>query len=45
MYTSEDMSHAEIAQALGISTGTSKSQLSYARSLLRQRLAGMCDDV
>jgi len=42
LYTAEDMSHAEIATALDVSVGTSKSQLNYARSLLRQRLARWC---
>jgi RNA polymerase sigma-70 factor (ECF subfamily) len=31
--------HADIASLMGISTGTSKSQLHRARSLLRERLS------
>ena len=38
LHTSEGLTHAEIGHALGIDEGTSKSQLSYARSLLRRRL-------
>ena len=34
----EGWRHHEIAEALGVSVGTSKSQLSRARSLLRERL-------
>jgi RNA polymerase sigma factor (sigma-70 family) len=34
----EGYAHKEIAELLGISEGTSKSQLSYAKKLLRQRL-------
>ena len=36
--TEEEHTHAKIAGMLGISEGTSKSQLSYARSILRKRL-------
>jgi RNA polymerase sigma factor (sigma-70 family) len=36
----EGRSHAEIGDALGISDGTSKSQLSRARTTLRRCLAG-----
>jgi RNA polymerase sigma-70 factor (ECF subfamily) len=39
MFVVEGLSHAEIAQALGVDEGTSKSQLHYARSLLKRRLA------
>ena len=45
LHTVEGLSHGEIAQTLGINEGTSKSQLSYARSLLRQRLARWCRDL
>jgi RNA polymerase sigma factor (sigma-70 family) len=38
LYAIEGYSHPEIAQLLGISEGTSKSQLSRARQLLAQRL-------
>ncbi|MFH1679858.1 MAG: sigma-70 family RNA polymerase sigma factor [Candidatus Eisenbacteria bacterium] len=39
----EGMKHREIAELLGISDGTSKSQLSRARGLLRVYLAGAED--
>jgi RNA polymerase sigma-70 factor (ECF subfamily) len=39
MFTVEGLSHPEIAQVLGVDEGTSKSQLHYARSLLKRRLA------
>ena len=38
MYAVDGYSHKEIAQELGISEGTSKSQLFKARKLLRQKL-------
>lgn len=38
LYAIEGYSHQEIADLLGISEATSKSQLSRARNLLRQRL-------
>jgi RNA polymerase sigma factor (sigma-70 family) len=38
LYYVEGMSHEEIAATLGIETGTSKSQLSRAKELLRQAL-------
>lgn len=38
LYAIEGYSHAEIAELLGISEGTSKSQLSRARRLLEERL-------
>lgn len=38
LYAIEGFSHKEIADQLGISEGTSKSQLSRARQLLQQRL-------
>jgi RNA polymerase sigma-70 factor (ECF subfamily) len=39
LYALEGWSHAEIAEELDISVGTSKSQLNYARSVLKQNLA------
>lgn len=39
LYVMEHMSHAEIADALGITEGTSKSQLAKARAMLRSRLS------
>ena len=39
LYDVEGYSHKEIASKLGISVGTSKSQLHRARMLLRERLA------
>lgn len=39
MYAIEGYKHHEIAEALGIEVGTSKSQLSKARKLLQQNLA------
>jgi RNA polymerase sigma factor (sigma-70 family) len=41
MYAIEGYSHAEIAQKLSISEGTSKSQLSRARAILQQNLLEM----
>ncbi|WP_367949226.1 RNA polymerase sigma factor [Hymenobacter sp. BRD128] len=38
LYAIEGYSHPEIAEALGITEGTSKSQLSKARALLQRRL-------
>lgn len=38
LYALEGWSHAEIAEELDISVGTSKSQLNYARSVLKQKL-------
>jgi RNA polymerase sigma factor (sigma-70 family) len=40
LYALEGYSHSEIAEALGISEGTSKSQLSKARAMLQRRLSG-----
>lgn len=40
LYALEGYSHLEIAETLGISEGTSKSQLSKARALLQRRLSG-----
>lgn len=39
MHTVEGMTHPEIASVLEVDEGTSKSQLHYARSLLKRRLA------
>lgn len=36
----EGYTHAEIGQALGVSVGTSKSQLSRARAAFREHLGG-----
>jgi RNA polymerase sigma factor (sigma-70 family) len=41
MYAIDGFSHKEIAEHLGISENTSKSQLSRARVLLQQRLAAL----
>ena len=41
LYDLEGFKHEEIATLLGISIGTSKSQLSRARALLRQQLDGL----
>lgn len=38
LYALEGWTHAEIAEELDISVGTSKSQLNYARSVLKQKL-------
>ena len=38
MYVIEGYSHQEIAEMLGISEGTSKSQLSRARMLLQEKV-------
>ena len=38
LYAIEGFSHAEIAEKLGVSEGTSKSQLSRARAMLQSRL-------
>ncbi|MDP4210239.1 MAG: RNA polymerase sigma factor [Bacteroidota bacterium] len=38
LYVFEDMSHKDIAQELGISEGTSKSDLSRARMILKKKL-------
>jgi len=38
MYAIEGYGHKEIAEALGITIGTSKSQLSKARKMLRAKL-------
>ncbi|MDX1477169.1 MAG: RNA polymerase sigma factor [Saprospiraceae bacterium] len=41
MYVVEGYTHADIADELGISVGTSKSQLSKAKAMLRKRLEGV----
>ncbi|MCB0529926.1 MAG: sigma-70 family RNA polymerase sigma factor [Saprospiraceae bacterium] len=41
LYVLEGFSHQEIASQLNITTGTSKSQLSKARSLLKEQFAKM----
>lgn len=41
LYAIEGYPHKEIAQLLGITEGTSKSQLSKARNLLQQRISGL----
>lgn len=43
MFVVEGYSHKEIAETLGITEGTSKSQLARARSLLRQMITGRED--
>jgi RNA polymerase sigma-70 factor (ECF subfamily) len=40
LYAVEGYSHPEIAELLGITEGTSKSQLSKARAMLQRRLGG-----
>lgn len=44
MHDSEGCTHEEIANALGISTGTSKTQLARARAKLRVALAGVAQE-
>lgn len=39
LFVIENMTHQEIAEMLGISAGTSKSQLNRARMLLKEKLA------
>ncbi|MRI63787.1 sigma-70 family RNA polymerase sigma factor [Ornithobacterium rhinotracheale] len=39
LYVLEDMKHHEIAEKLGISVGTSKSQLAYAKNILKTNLS------
>ena len=41
LYALEGLGHNEIAEMLGISEGTSKSQLNRARQLLKQQLVGL----
>ena len=40
LYAIEGYAHKEIADMLGITEGTSKSQLSKARAMLQRRLTG-----
>ncbi|MGV4528880.1 RNA polymerase sigma factor [Ornithobacterium rhinotracheale] len=39
LYVLEDMKHHEIAEKLGISVGTSKSQVAYAKKILKTNLS------
>ncbi|MBV7439987.1 RNA polymerase sigma factor [Weeksellaceae bacterium TAE3-ERU29] len=39
LYVFEDFTHKEIAEELSISVGTSKSQLSYAKKILQEKLS------
>jgi RNA polymerase sigma-70 factor (ECF subfamily) len=41
MYAIEGFSHKEIAKELGISEGTSKSQLARARAILQENILKM----
>jgi len=41
LYAIEGYPHKEIAELLGVSEGTSKSQLSKARNMLQQRISGL----
>jgi RNA polymerase sigma-70 factor (ECF subfamily) len=41
MYVIEGFSHKEIAEQLGISEGASKSQLSRARAILKEKIIKM----
>lgn len=41
MYAIEGFSHKEIAEELGISEGTSKSQLARARAILQENIIKM----
>ena len=40
MYIFEGMKHKEIAEQLGVSLSTSKSNLSYARTILKRKIRG-----
>jgi RNA polymerase sigma-70 factor (ECF subfamily) len=42
LYVLDDFSHKEIAEMLGITEGTSKSQLSRAREMLKTRVVQYC---
>ena len=41
LYAIEGYSHQEISEALGVSTGTSKSNLSRARAILQEKIKSM----
>jgi RNA polymerase sigma-70 factor (ECF subfamily) len=43
LYVFDNYSHKEIANELGISENTSKSQLSKARALLRKKVIAFCN--
>jgi RNA polymerase sigma-70 factor (ECF subfamily) len=45
LYAIEGFSHKEIAESLGISEGTSKSNLSRARDILKKKIAAKYGDV
>jgi RNA polymerase sigma factor (sigma-70 family) len=45
MYAIEGYSHKEIAEQLGISEGTSKSQLSRAKQILQKSITGVLNSV
>ena len=45
LYIIEGYSHQEISRELGISEGTSKSNLSRAREILRNKLAGLYGEI
>ena len=45
LYAIEGYKHDEIAEMLGISTGTSKSQLNRARKLLQKQLIDMDNEL
>lgn len=44
LYEIDGFSHKEIAEQLGISVGTSKSQLSKAKGMLKKKLENLFDD-
>ena len=43
LYVTEDMQHKDIAVALGISEGTSKSNLARARDILKRKVKEYLD--
>ena len=45
LYAIEDMSHKEISETLGVSVGTSKSNLARARDILRHKVSELYGDV